>query len=198
LPGSPPKADDSLREIVSFFVDNRGKILAGDFFVGLAALFLLVFAGGVRRHLRAASREDDGLAETSFGGAVAGVALLLAGVAVFNGIAFKAAGLGEPIRDDFDIVNSLFAVGGFPFALFFGAAAWAGARSRAFPGWVNLLGGLAALVQLLSAITLFAESGFFAGGGAIGFVAPSVGTIWTLCVSVLLFRGTGAPAPGRS
>src|SRR3954468_18292443 len=89
LPGAPPKADDSLREIVDFFIDKRGKVLAGDCFVGLASLFLLVFAGGVRRHLRAATREDDGLAESAFGGAIAGVALLLAGTAVFNGIAFK-------------------------------------------------------------------------------------------------------------
>src|SRR3954453_1821798 len=91
LPGAPPKADDSLREIVDFFVDKRGSILAGDFSVGFGCLFLLVFAGGVRRHLRAGARGDDGLAGSSFGGAVAGVALLLAGTAVFNGLAFQAA-----------------------------------------------------------------------------------------------------------
>src|SRR4051794_11421076 len=81
LPGAPPKADDSLKEIVDFFVDKRGSILAGDFFIALGATFLLVFAGGLRRHLRAAGRGDDGLADTSFGGAVAGVVLLLAGTA---------------------------------------------------------------------------------------------------------------------
>src|SRR3954453_10285987 len=145
LPGAPPKADDSLREIANFFVDKRGSILAGDFFVGLASLFLLVFAGGVRRHLRASARGDDGLAESSFGGAVAGIALLLAGTAVFNGIAFKAAGIGQPIRADYDVTNALFAMSSFPFALFFGGAAWAGARSGAFPSWVNWLGGLSAL-----------------------------------------------------
>src|SRR3954452_3946856 len=165
LPGAPPKADDSLREIANFFVDKRGSILAGDFFVGFAALFLLVFAGGVRRHLRAAARGEDGLAESSFGGAVAGVALLLAGTAVFNGIAFKAAGIGQPIRADYDISNAMFAIAGFPFALFFGGAAWAGARSGAFPGWVNWLGGLAALIQTVGGLVLFSKSGFFAGGG---------------------------------
>src|SRR3954451_15983075 len=194
LPGAPPKADDSLREIANFFGDKRGSILAGDFFVALACVFLLLFAGGLRRHLRAARRDDDGLAESSFGGAVAGIALLLAGTAVFNGIAFKAAGLAQPIRADYDISNALFAISGFPFALFFGGAAWAGARAGAFPAWVNWLGGLAALAQLLGGLVLFTKSGFFAGGGEIGFLAPLIGTIWALCISVILFRGAATPA----
>ncbi len=193
LPGAPPKADDSLREIANFFVDKRGSILAGDFFVGFGCLFLLVFAGGVRRHLRAAAQGDDGLAESSFGGAVAGVALLLAGTALFNAIAFKAAGIGQPLRADYDATNALFATAGFPFALFFGGAAWAAARAGAFPAWVNWLGGLAALAQLLGGLVLFTKSGFFAGGGEIGFLAPLVGTIWALCVSMLLWRGAGTP-----
>src|SRR4051794_41879791 len=96
LPGAPPKADDSLREIVDFFVDKRGSILAGDFFVGFAALFLLVFAGGVRRHLRAAARGEDGLAESSFGGAVAGGALLLAGTPGFHRIGLQGGRGGRP------------------------------------------------------------------------------------------------------
>lgn len=198
LPGAPPKADDSLREIADFFIDKRGDILAGDFFVGLACLLLLVFAGGLQRHLRASGRGDDGLAESSFGGAVGGVVLLLVGTAVINGIAFKAAGAGQPIRADYDISNALFAMAGFPFALFFGGAAWASARSRAFPAWVNWIGGLAALAQLLGSLALFTKSGFFAGGGEIGFLSPLVGTIWALCLSVLLWRGAGAPAPSGS
>src|SRR4051794_8914627 len=81
LPGAPPKADDSVKEIVDFLTDKRGSILAGTIFISLGSTFLLVFAGGLRRHLRAAARANDGLADTAFGGAVGGVILLLVGAA---------------------------------------------------------------------------------------------------------------------
>ena len=129
------------------------------------------------------------------GAAVAGIALLLAGTAVLNGVAFRAAASGFNVRADFDIANDLFFLSGFPFAVFFGGAAWAGARSGAFPAWASWLGGLAAVLQIVAAVGLFAKSGFFATGGAMGFVAPVVGTIWALAVSLLLYRGAGATAP---
>lgn len=198
LPGAPPKADDSVKEIVQFLTDKRGSILAGDIFIALGSLSFIVFAGGLRRHLRSAARTDDGLADMSFGGAIGGVVLLLAGAAVLNGIAFKAAGMGEPVRAYYDTLNAFFFLSGFPFAVFFGAAAWAGARSRAFPPWLTWLGGAAAAVQLLGGIGLFAKSGAFATGGAVGFVTPILGTIWALAISVRLFRGAGAPASSRS
>src|SRR4051794_3063353 len=198
LPGAPPKADDSVREIVTFLTDKRGSILAGNVFIALGSLSFIVFAGGLRRHLRAAARADDGLADMSFGGAIAGVVLLLAGAALLNGIAFKAAGAGEPVRAYYDTLNDLFFLSGFPFAVFFGAAAWAGARSRAFPSWLGWLGGVAALVQLLGGIGLFAKSGPFATGGEIGFIPPIVGTIWALAISVQLYRGAGRTAASGS
>jgi hypothetical protein len=194
LPGAPPKADDSVREIVDFLVDKRDSILAGDFLIALGSMSLLVFAGGLRRHLRAAARGDDGLADTSFGGAVGGVVLLLAGAALLNGIAFKAAGAGEPVRAYYDTLNDLFFLSGFPFAVFFGFAAWSGARSRAFPAWLGWVGGLAALLNLLGGIGLFAKSGAFASGGEFAFAPPVVGTIWALAISLMLWRGAGERA----
>jgi hypothetical protein len=195
LPGAPPTADDSVKEIVDFLVEKRGSILAGDVFIAFGSMFLLVFAGGLRRHLRAAGRGgDDGLADTSFGGAVGGVVLLLAGAALLNGIAFKAGGTGEPVRAWFDALNDLFFLAGFPFAVFFGFASWAGARTRAFPAWLGWLGGLVAVVNLLGGIGLFAKSGAFASGGAFAFIPPVAGTIWALAISWRLFRGAGQPA----
>jgi hypothetical protein len=198
LPGTPPKADDSLREIVDFLVDKRDSILAGDVFIALGSLSFIVFAGGLRRHLRAAARGDDGLADTSFGGAVGGVVLLLAGAAVLNGIAFKAAGPGASVRAYYDTLNAFFFLSGFPFAVFFGFAAWAGARTAAFPAWINSVGVLAAVLQLLGGIGLFAESGLFASGGEFGFVPPVVGTVWALAISVTLYRGAGETPAART
>jgi hypothetical protein len=198
LPGAPPKADDSLREITHYLVHKRSSILAGDVFIGLAATFFLIFAAGLRRHLRGAGRTDDGLADTAFAGAVAGIVLLLIGAGLLNGIAFKGAGLGEPVRAWFDALNDIFFLSGFPLALFFGFAAWSGARSRAFPSWIAWLGWLTAIAQLLSGIGLFAKSGAFASGGAFAFVPPLIGTIWALAIAVILWRGAGKAATSGS
>ena len=149
LPGAPPKADDSLREIVTFLTDKRDSILAGDAFLGLGVAAFLLFAGGLQRHLRATARNDDGLR-------------------------------------------------GSPFAVFFGAAAWAGARSGAFPDWLPWFGGLVALLQILAGIGLFAKSGFFATGGAMGFITPLLSLAWVLAVSVLLFRTRPARRPSSA
>jgi hypothetical protein len=199
LPGTPPKADDSVQEITKFLVDKRGALLAGDVFLGLGAIAFLVFAGGVRRYLAAAGRDAAGLAASAFGGAVAGIALLLCAAAVTNGIAFEAATAGgDLVRAFFDTVTAFFALSGFAFFVFLAAASWAGARAGVFPAWLAWLGGLAALLQVLGGITLFAKSGFFAGGGAITFIAPVVSTVWILAVSVLLFRASPAPVSGSA
>jgi hypothetical protein len=199
LPGTPPKADDSVQEITKFLIDKRGALLAGDVLLGLGGLAFLVFAGGVRRYLAAAGRDAAGLAASAFGGAVAGIVLILCGAAVTNGIAFEAASAGgDLVRAFFDTVTALFALSGFAFFVFLAAASWAGARAGVFPAWLAWLGGLAALLQVLGGITLFAKSGFFAGGGAITFIAPVVSTLWILAVSVLLFRASPAPVSGSA
>jgi hypothetical protein len=199
LPGTPPKADDSVQEITKFLVDKRGSLLAGDVFLGLGGLAFLVFAGGLRRYLAAASQDAGGLAAVAFGGAVAGIALLLCGAAVTNGIVFEAASAGgDLVRAFFDTVTAFFAISGFAFFVFVGAASWAAARAGAFPASVVWVGVLAAVLQVLGGITLFAKSGFFAGGGGITFLAPIVSTLWILAVSVVLYRGAPAPASSSS
>ena len=63
------------------------------------------------------------------------------------------------------------------------------------PGTIVWVGFLAAVLQVLGGIALFAKSGFFAGGGAITFLAPIVSTLWIVGVSILLFR---APSPASA
>jgi hypothetical protein len=56
--GKPPKADDSIDEIRSFF-SHRGAILAGDYLIGMGWAFFLWFLGSVRFYLRAGAGGDD-------------------------------------------------------------------------------------------------------------------------------------------
>src|SRR5918912_403271 len=91
LPGTPPKADDPTAKITTFFGDHRKEIIVGNFLLGLGAVLFLWFLGSLRSYLRAAEGGEGRLSAAAFGGGVAGTALLLAGAALFNGIAFKLA-----------------------------------------------------------------------------------------------------------
>src|SRR5437016_4980688 len=91
LPGTPPKASDSTTKIISFFADHRGDILAARFVFALAAVLFLWFLGSLRSYLRAGEGGEGRLSAAAFGGGVAGIVLLLTGVAVLNGIAFELA-----------------------------------------------------------------------------------------------------------
>jgi hypothetical protein len=59
--GRPPRADDSIETIRSFF-EQRGAILAGNFLIGLSWALFLWFLGSVRSYLRACEGGDAHLA----------------------------------------------------------------------------------------------------------------------------------------
>jgi hypothetical protein len=195
LPGAPPKADDPVPKITTFFVDHRSDILAGDALLALGAVFFLWWLGSLRSYLRAGEGGEGRLSAAAFGGGVLGTSLTIAGAAVLSGIVFKVAKLGDPLlnRAMFDVAGNLFATAGVGFAVLLGAAACSAARSGALPAWAYWLGTLAALAQLVSVAAIFASSGFLAGGGAIAPIAFFLAAIWVVAVSVLMMQRNGVP-----
>jgi hypothetical protein len=55
---------------------------------------------------------------------------------------------------------------------------------------------LAAVLNIVSGVTLFAKSGFFAIGGAFGFIVPLATLAWILATTVVMLRPATAPRPG--
>jgi hypothetical protein len=200
LPGAPPKADDSIQKITSFYVDNRGEILAGNTLVALGGVFLLWWLGSLRSYLRAGEGGEGRLSAAAFGGGVLGVALTLGGAAIVSGTAFKVAKLGDQIlnRALFDTGGDLFAIAGVGFTVLLGAAACSSARSGALPPWSYWLGTVAALAQLLSVAAIFASSGFFAAGGAMAFISFISAVVWVVAVSLLMMQRGGVPPVVRT
>jgi hypothetical protein len=200
LPGAPPTADDSIRKITSFFVDNRDEILAGNALVALGGALFLWWLGSLRSYLRAGEGGEGRLSAAAFGGGLLGVTLTVAGAALFSGTVFKVAKLGDPIlnRALFDIGGDLFAIAGVGFAVLLGAAACSAARSGALPPWAYWLGSVAAVAQLLSVAAIFASSGFFAAGGAMGFIGFILAVVWVIAVSVLMIQRGGVPPVVRT
>jgi hypothetical protein len=76
--GEPKSADDPVREIVAFYVDNKDSVQAGAF-IGVAATVLLVFFGAyLRRILREGAEEGEMLSLVSF----IGVVIVAVGLAI--------------------------------------------------------------------------------------------------------------------
>jgi hypothetical protein len=202
LPGAPPKADDSILKIAAYFADKDSKLLAGNLILAVAGVLFLWFLGSVRSYLRAGEGGEGRLSAASFGGGLIGIAMTLAGAALFNGIAFKLTdtrGVGpDVVRAVFDAASAVLAMAAVGFAVFIGAASCSGARSGALAPWLYWSGSVIALIQILGALALVAKSGFFATGGAMGFIAPLTALIWIVAVSVVIMRADGVPPVPRA
>lgn len=190
LPGAPPKADDSISKISSFFVDKRDELVGGDFLLGLGIAFFLWFLAALRSYLRAAEGGEGRLSGAAFGGGLVGVGLLMAGVAVVNGLAFRTNAAADPtvVRLLFDVSNSLFAMVSFPMAVFAAAVSVSAARTGAFAPWLYWTGSLVALLQLVGGLSLLATHGAFQAGGPIAFIGPLAFLAWVVALSVTMIR----------
>jgi hypothetical protein len=201
LPGTPPKADES-EKVGSFFADKHDQILAGNYIVGIAFVFFLLFAAALRSHLGAVDRDGLRPGAVLLPGAAVGTALVLAGAAVLDGAVFQVAAADDRNLNValYHVSSQLFSAAGFGLAAFFVGAGMAIATTRALP---NALAPTAIALGVLNAIapvTFFADSGFFAIGGEFGFVVPALSLLWIVAASVAMLRrrapGGAAPAGG--
>jgi hypothetical protein len=189
LPGSPPKADE-VAKITGYFADKRGSILAANYLTGLAFFFFLLFATGLRTYFGAVDPTGLRAGAGLLVGAVGGVVLIFAGTAVMNGAVFQVASAGDANLNHalYDVANDLFFMVGFAIAVFFVSAAIAVRVTGALPSWLGPAALLVAVLNLIGGVGLFAKSGFFAIGGAFGFIVPTVTLLWILAASVVLLR----------
>jgi Domain of unknown function (DUF4386) len=178
--GEPKSADDPLREIVSYYVDNKDSVQAGAF-IGVAAIVLLVFFGAyLRRFLRAGAGEGEMLSIVSF----VGIAIVAVGFAIDATILIA---LSEA-ADDIDpvAVQSLQALWDNDFVplalgvlLFLWGTGLSVIRSGVLPkwlGWVMVVFGVVGVTPL-------------------GFVSAIGAAILVLVLSILLsVRARGAAA----
>ncbi len=176
--------DKTAQEIVNHYQDNSTKETVASLLIGLAAIFMLFFAGWLRRVLRDAEGDGGILSAVVFGGAV----VFSAGAAVGGSIHLALADLADNLDPiaiqaingiDFDMF--LFFPVGIGTMLF--AAGISALRHGALPKWLAWGGIVVAL--------LFVTPGFF-----VAFVGIP---LWILIVSVIGImrsRASGAPAAG--
>jgi hypothetical protein len=197
LPGTPPKANE-VSKITAFFADKHNSILASNFLLGIGFGFFLLFVGALRAHLGAADRANIRPGSAMLAGGVAGASMIFAGTAVLNGAVFQVASAGDANLNHalYDVSSDLLAFAAFGFAAFFAGAAAAGAVTGALPQVLAPAALLLAVLNAVSGVALFAKSGFFAIGGAFGYIVPLASLLWILAASIVMLRpAPAAPAP---
>jgi Domain of unknown function (DUF4386) len=177
--GEPKSADEPVREIVNFYVDNKDSVEAGAF-IGVAATVLLVFFGAyLRRFLRAGAGEGEMLSLISF----VGIAIVAVGFAIDTTILIALSEAADDINPI--AVQSLQALWDNDFVplalgvlLFLWGTGLSVIRSGVLPkwlGWVMLVLGVLGLTP-------------------IGFVSAVGAAILVLVLSILLsVRARSAP-----
>jgi hypothetical protein len=198
LPGTPPKADE-VSKITSYFADKRGSILAANYLTCVAFVFFLLFVGGLRTYLGAVDPTGLRAGSGMLAGGVAAAVLIFAGTGVLNGAVFQVASAGDANLNHalYDIANDIFITTGFAFAVFFVGAAVAVRVTGALPNWLGPAALALALLNVVGGVGLFAKSGFFAIGGAYGFIVPCATLLWILATSVAMLRPGPATRTGR-
>ena len=127
----------------------------------------VVSTGRERGGERAGGRRDERRRARRVCGGVFAITVTVLGMAMFSGVAFLAARLGDPplVRAFTDTGNIAIEISKFGFAVFVLAVSSAGAAPGVFPRWLVRLGVMSVPIMVVSAVALFVEHGIFQFGG---------------------------------
>ncbi len=174
-----PKASAGAVKVVAFYSVHRSEVETSAILFALAFLVLVLFAGALRSYLRR-TPAAEGLGALVLAGGILMTAGALIGTGVEYGLAHNLHSLSpETARTLNFLSQELFLPvlgGAFVLAVCSGLAILRGAALPKWLGWVAIVLGIAAIIPPASFPAL------------LGFV------IWSIVVSILMYRRTGAAA----
>ena len=189
--GEPPAPDDSAAEIAAWFTDKHDGILLSQALAGIGSIGLVWWAGTLWRRMSAAEIRPR-LAVVSLLGLAMSGALYLTANGMLAAAALRIDELGEGSQIFFALNGVLLAAAGFFVAVHVGATSALGLRTRSLPAWLCWLGALDALAFVVAGV--IGSSSDASAAMVVGIVSFLAWSIWTLGVSVTLWRDRG-PAP---
>ena len=189
----PPPPGASGEEITSYFIENRGRVLAQVWVLGLAGVFFLWFLGSLRSFLRAGEGEHGRLSAVAFGGGIAAFAAFGTGTGIAGALAHSVAEEAGPgVTAGMEHFAQMVLAGtSFPIFVLVAATSLVSGRTRVFPAWLGWLGWVVAALALLGSLAVFFDDGALAPGGIVGFVLFGAVIVWFLAVSVVLMGRVG-------
>jgi hypothetical protein len=185
ISGETPDVDDPVDEVRAYWVDNDAENIWAAAFGVWGSVLAIWFGASLRTALRRVEGEPGRLSGLVFAGWI----VFAVGALAFAGFGFAAAdvadeaNVGDDVIQTLSILNSDFfpiLTGGLAVAML--ATGIAVLRHGGIPRWL----GYVALLLGIAAVT------------PIGFFSFLVTGIWVLIVSVLLYRGEGAPTAGAT
>ena len=180
ISGEPKSADDPVREIVEYYVDNKDSIQISAMIGVLAGVLLVIFGAYLRKVLRAAGGEEEFLSLVAF----LGLVVIALGFAIDSTISFALAEAADDI--DPTAVQALQALWDndfIPIALGVELFLWGTAlsilASGVLPKWLGW-------VMVVLGIVGFTP---------IGFVSAALSALLVLILGIILtLRARKAPA----
>ena len=188
LSPKPPDLNAPVAPVAAFMAQNKDALRVEVLLNSLAMLFFLWFLGSVRAGLRGAEGGAGRVSGIASGGALVGVAFVLL-ANVFIAAAILHPGLVAPgiTHTLVDLSILSLGIGASAFAVFFIAVAVATMFDGGLSDLVCWLAMLAGLVIAVGLVSVFSDSGIFAGDGAFGYWARyGAFVVWTAVASVSL------------
>jgi hypothetical protein len=178
--GESPGTNEPTAKIVSYYAKESSQVKTSAVLFSLAFLFVVMFAAALRSYLRR-TPAAEGLSALVLAGAVLMAAGVLLGAGVEFGLANEIHHLGPESVKTLNFINEEMAFlpvigGAFLFAIGSGLAILSGAQLPRWLGWVAIVLAIAVLIPPASFPAL------------LGFA------IWSVIVSILMYRRTGPDA----
>jgi uncharacterized membrane protein len=168
--GEPKSADDPVREIVDFYVDNKDSVQISAVAATVAGVLLVFFGAYLRKVLRAAGGEGEILSLVAF----IGLVLVALGVAIDSTISFALSEAAEDVNPvAVQALQALWDNDFLPIQLGVLAFLWATGiaviRTGVLPKWVGWLMVVLGIV----------------GATPIGFVSSLASALLVLALSIV-------------
>lgn len=173
--------DETPANLLRWFQDNSNDLIVGSILYAIGAILLIWFFGSLRAALLTAEGGTGRLTAIAYGsGLLAAVGLLMSVAPTAQG-AFQEDELApETAQSLLFVGDSFFGVTEFALVPMFVAVSLLTLRTRVLPVWLAWVGFAIALVLLIIPI----------GWAGVVWAFP----LWTIIVSILLFRRGTAPA----
>ena len=171
-------------QLADYYLDDSGRIIAGEIIAGFAIFAFFWFVGAVRNRLRVSETPEGGLPALAFGGGIAAATLVLVANAATMAGAFRADEDGSIDPAAAAALNDLSSVivgiaAPVALAVFVASTGIVSIATGVLPrwlGWLSLLLAIGLLIPVISWI-------FWLPFG-----------VWVLAVSVLLYFRPGEDA----
>lgn len=187
LAPDPPKAHASIEEVSRWYFENDSRVLWQTFLFGLAGIFFIWFYATVANRLRRAENRPVGrLPAVIVVAAGAAAGLFWLAFAAFAALASNPVLINLVL---FELGSMAVTLTNFPAIALVAAISLGALRTRFLPDWVAWTGAIAILIGLVDVGgRTLADSDEFGPGAVFGTLAFAVFLLWTLAVSVQLWR----------